>query len=92
MPPVIENHEPEILRRVVDPQRAGWTPETARAILALALPQGDERRVTELAEKACAGELSPAEERELEDYRHVGRLLELMQSRAHLSLKAAGAA
>ena len=90
MPPVIESRETEILRRVVDPQRASWTPETAHAILALSLPQQDAQRVNELAEKACAGELSAVEECELEDYRHVGRLLELMKSRARLSLKVAG--
>lgn len=92
MPSAIESHEAEILRRVVDPQRAGWTPETANAILALTLPQGDAERVNELAEKACAGELSAIEERELEDYRQVGRLIELMKSRARLSLKDAGIA
>ena len=91
MMPVIESHETDILRRVVDPQRGGWTAETARAILALSLPQPDAQRVSELAEKACADELSAVEARELEDYRQVGRLLELMQSRARLSLKAVGA-
>jgi len=92
MPPVLESHEAEILRRVVDPQRAGWSVETARAILSLGLPPGDEDRVNALAEKACDGELSPEETRELEDYRRVGRLLELMKSRARLSMKSAGPA
>ena len=92
MTPVIESHEADILRRVVDPQRGGWTAETARAILDLSLPQPDAQRVSKLAEKACADELSAVEARELEDYRQVGRLLELMKSRARLSLKAAGGA
>jgi phage portal protein BeeE len=85
-------HEANILRRVVDPQRAGWTRETAEAILALRLPKRDASRASTLARKACAGSLSPAEARELEDYKHIGRFLELMQSRARLSLKDAGAA
>ena len=89
MPPVLESHEAEILRRVVDPQRAGWTGETARALLRLALPPEDEDRVNALAEKACDGELSAEECRELQDYRQVGRLLELMKSRARLSLQSA---
>ena len=88
----IVSHEADILRRVVDPQRAGWTHETAKAILALALPKRDASRASTLARKACAGSLSPAEARELEDYKHIGRFLELMQSRARLSLKKAGAA
>lgn len=85
-------HEANILRRVVDPQRAGWTRETAEAILALRLPKRDASRASTLARKACAGSLSPAEARELEDYKHIGRFLELMQSRARLSLKNSGAA
>ena len=92
MMPGIGSHETDILRRVVDPLRGGWTAETARAILALSPPQPDAQRVSELAEKACGDELSAVEARELEDYRQVGRLLELMQSRARLSLKAALAA
>ncbi len=83
----IPSHEVELLRRVVDPQRAGWSRETAQAILALSFPQADQQRATELAEKAGSDELTPEERREMEDYRHVGRLLELMQSRARLSLK-----
>jgi hypothetical protein len=88
----IASHEADILRRVVDPQRAGWTRETAEAILALALPKPDASRASTLARKACAGSLAPAEARELADYKHIGRFLELMQSRARLSLKNAEAA
>ena len=69
---------------------SGWTVETARSLLSLALPPEDEHRVKALAEKACDGELSAEESRELEDYRQVGRLLELMKSRARLSLASAG--
>ena len=36
----------------------------------------------DLAEMAQAGSLSPQEEGELKNYRHVGRLLEIMKSRA----------
>jgi hypothetical protein len=88
----IASYEADILRRVVDPQRAGWTRETTEAILALALPKRDATRASTLARKACAGSLSAAEARELEDYKHIGRFLELMQSRARLSLKNAAAA
>ena len=38
-------------------------------------------------EKAKAGDLSQAEADEMENYRHVGRLLELMKSRARRSLR-----
>ncbi len=81
------SHEAEILRRVVDPQRGGWEPAVAHAILALGLPEDDRQRAAELAQKAGGTDLSPEETIELEDYRQVGRLLELMKSRARLSLK-----
>jgi len=86
------SHEADILRRVVDPHRAGWSREASEAILALALPKRDANRASTLARKACAGSLSAVEASELEDYRHIGRFLELMQSRARLSLKKTGAA
>lgn len=81
------SHEAELLRRVVDPQRAGWSREAAEAILALSFPSSDQERASELAQKAGADTLTAEEQREMEDYKHVGRLIELMQSRARLSLK-----
>ena len=92
MSTTIASHEADILRRVVDPQRAGWSREASEAILSLALPKRDASRASTLARKASAGSLSPAEARELEDYQHIGRFLELMQSRARLSIKKPGAA
>jgi len=92
MSTTIVSHEADILRRVVDPLRTGWSRDASEAILALALPKRDASRASTLARKACAGSLSPAEARELEDYRHIGRFLDLMQSRARLSLKKTGAA
>jgi hypothetical protein len=40
-----------------------------------------------LASKARQGSLNVRQEAELENYRQVGRLLELLQSKARLSLK-----
>jgi uncharacterized protein YnzC (UPF0291/DUF896 family) len=81
------NSEAELLRRVVDPQRAGWSPEAAQSILTLSFSQEDQDRATELAEKAGAGVMTSEEQREMESFRHVGRFLELVKSRARLSLK-----
>ena len=86
------NTEAELLRRVVDPQRGSWSREAARSILALSFPEEDLARATVLAEKAGAGELTADEQREMESYRHVGRFLELIKSRARLSLKSLDAA
>ncbi len=92
MTPTYANTEAELLRRVVDPQRAGWSAEAAQSILALSFSQADLNRATELAEKAGTGELTPEEHREMAGYRHVGRFLELVKSRARLSLKSLNAA
>ena len=86
------NSEAELLRRVVDPQRAGWSPEAAKSILTLSFSQVDQDRATELAEKAGTGAMTLEEQREMESYRHVGRFLELVKSRARLSLKSFNAA
>jgi hypothetical protein len=44
-------------------------------------------RMMALLEKAKAGELTSDESEALEHYRHIGKLLELMKSRARLSLQ-----
>lgn len=46
----------------------------------------------ELAVRAQAGSLTDTEEAELESYRRIGRLLEVMRSKARRSLARAGLA
>jgi hypothetical protein len=79
---IVETTEAAMLGRVMRPDEVGWSVETARAILNLGFPVADQARMTQLAEKAQAGSLSADEQSELENYRHVGRLLEVMKSRA----------
>ena len=76
-----------ILGRLLEPEKADLPPELARQILTLQFGAADRDRMNELAEKARAGALSEEEATILENYRHVGRLLALMQSKARLSLK-----
>jgi len=57
------------------------------AILDFDFPPADVRRMNALAAKARQRTLSEVEEAQLENYRDVGRLLELLQSKARLSLK-----
>ena len=71
-----------MLGRVIRPEEVGWSVEAARAILDLGFPPDDVARMKDLAEMAQVGSLSAQEEGELENYRHVGRLLEIMKSRA----------
>ena len=79
--------EAEILSHVIRPDRGTWSRAAAEAILEFDFPSDDVQRMNALAAKAREGSLSPGEETELENYRHAGRVLELLQSKARLSLK-----
>ena len=81
------NTETAILSRLIEPRRAGLSPEAARYILTLEFQNSDQQRMNELAAKARNGALSLDEERELENYRHVGHLLALLRSKARASLR-----
>jgi hypothetical protein len=82
-----ESSEATILSRVIEPRRGIWSREAAESILKFDFPTSDVRRMNSLAAKGRQGELTAEEEAELESYREVGRLLELLQSKARLSLK-----
>jgi hypothetical protein len=84
--------EAAILDRVVQPRAADWPRPAAEAILAMGFDARDREHMTALLEKAKDGELTPEESDTLEHYRHVGRLLELMKSRARHSLQTRAAA
>jgi hypothetical protein len=83
---VTTGFESSILSRVIDPARADWSPAAAEAILALTIAPEDKQRMNELAGKARAGTLSPDEELEIESYRQIGRILDLLKARARASL------
>ena len=59
------------------------------SVLKFDFPAGDIRRMNGLAAKAREGTLTAVEAAQLESYRGAGRLLELLQSKARLSLKRA---
>ncbi len=79
--------EAAILSRVIQPDHGSLSKEAAESMLALDFPPTDIKRMNSLAAKARRGSLSAAEAVELENYRDAGRLLELLQSKARLSLK-----
>ena len=83
----LESSEAAILDRVFRPNKGDWPRAAAEAILSVGFDQNDRDRMTQLLEKAKAGELSTDEAETLENYRHIGRLLELMKSRARRSLQ-----
>lgn len=83
--------EAAILGRLIRPERDDLSPEAARSILKLAFDDDDLARMRVLAAKAREDTLTEAEHAELESYRVVGRLLDLMRSKARSSLKRVGA-
>jgi len=85
-----KNTEASILGRATDPLNWKLSPEAAQSILALKLSQEDRERMDALAAKASSSTLSADEEVEIESYRQVGALVELLKSKARLCLKQAG--
>ncbi len=85
-----QNTEAAILARVIEADETEITPDVARYLLSMQLPNADRDRVDELSAKARSGSLSNAEEAELDSYLHIGSLLGVMQSRARKLLKKTG--
>lgn len=79
--------EAEIWNRTIQPGVGDLSPQAAREWLRLQLSDSDIERVRELSHKANRGQLSSAEERELESYLNVGRTLEFLKAKARLSLR-----
>ena len=92
MPVATQTSEVAILSRVIRPESGTWSKEAAESIMKFDFPPADVRRMNGLAAKARQGTLSAAEQAQLANYREVGRLLELLQSKARLSLKRSNAA
>jgi hypothetical protein len=80
----------EILTRAIKPAESNLPIEAARSILSFRLSPADWERVNELAAKARTDTLTVEERAELDEYERITCLLELMQSKARLSLKQAG--
>lgn len=83
--------EVDILTQIVEPEKAGLSPESARAILSLSFNDVATKRIDELAENNRHGSLS-ADERDLfEKYLRVGNFLNLLRAKARASLAMAKA-
>jgi hypothetical protein len=87
MPVETASNELAILSRVFRPKAGNLSVAAARAWLKLEFTEEDRERMRTLVRKAQAGELAPDEEEELDGYRRAGRVLDMMQSKARLSLK-----
>lgn len=83
--------EADILSEVVAPDRAGISPEFARAILELQFTDKAQKQIRKLLDKNNKGTIEKAERAVLDKYLRVGQFLDLMQSKARLSLEQSGA-
>jgi len=84
------NDEAAILARVIQAEKDDLSPAAAKALLRLHFIPSDRERMHALATKHQEGNLTVAEERELDSYRRVGRLLDLLGARARRSLAKRG--
>jgi hypothetical protein len=81
------NSEAAIWTRLIQPERDDLSAEAARSILRIEFTEQDKSRMHELALKAQGGSLTESEQAEIDNYCRVGRLLDLMHSKARRSLK-----
>jgi hypothetical protein len=81
--------EAVIFGRVLESDREKLPVNVARYILRLGFRPEDRERMHQLAEKARAGTLTPAEQEEIDNYDRVGHLLSVLKSRARKALKKA---
>jgi hypothetical protein len=79
-----------VLGRIIQPERADLSAEAARYFLKLAFEPADLERMHELAGRHQRGDLSKEEQADLADYRQTGLLLDLLKSKARLSLRKRG--
>lgn len=80
------NSEAAILSRVIVLHRGDLSAEAALSLLKLQLDAFDVERAHQLVVKNQNGELSAEEQDELQRYRHVGHMVDLMRSIARQSL------
>jgi hypothetical protein len=78
-----------VLSRVIRPDRNDLPPGAARAILKLDFDPVDLARMHDLAVKNQEGGLTEEERADLADYRQAGLVLDLLKSKARLSLRRA---
>ena len=76
-----------ILDRLFD--RADWvvTPDAARCLQQLSLDESDRARMQDLARKASSNDLAWPEQREADFYEFLSLFLDLLDSKARISLK-----
>lgn len=82
--------ETAIFERVVLSSVPAISRDAAQAILAWGFSPADLQRMQELADKARAGQLTPDEGQEVDNYERVGHYLSILQSKARQALQSTG--
>lgn len=86
MSTAIEHNFAEVWERTIQPGRADLTPDAARYFLQLHFAEADLARMNQLAADARAGSLTQEQQSELDSYMQLGWFLDLMKSKARLSV------
>src|SRR5436309_3505782 len=76
-----------IWEMILRPHFGEMTPETARTILGLSIPESEHARMKELLAKAKAGTLSREEALDLDEYERAGNMLSVLKAKARRVLK-----
>jgi hypothetical protein len=82
--------EAAIWQRVIQPEQDDLSAEAARALLRLRFQQQDLDRMHQLAVKNQEDVVTEPERADLETYRRVGLVVDLLQAKARLTLKKRG--
>lgn len=82
-----ENSGTAILARVIAPEKPTFSNDAAQQILSFDFTESDRKRMNDLAAKARAGTLSEQENQDLDNFLLVGHMLDLMHSKARMSLR-----
>ncbi len=86
MSTIVEQDFSTVWERIVQPDESDLPPQAAEYFLRLGFNKADRIRMDLLAEKARKGSLTLAEQNELNNYMNLGWFLDLMKSKARLSL------
>ncbi|APW59855.1 hypothetical protein BSF38_01314 [Paludisphaera borealis] len=89
--PRLDFSETAILNRVLQAEKPTYSAELAREVLTFDFTREDKERMRRLADLAREGKLSAEERAEIDGYERVGHFINILQSKARRSLKAARA-
>lgn len=87
MSTVVEPSLADVWERTIRPQEPNLAPEVARYFLEIRFDDRDRTRMNALAASAREGALSESESIELSNYMQMGWFLDLMKSKARISLR-----